>query len=685
MLEALLERPGEVVTRQELEQKIWPDGTFVDFDQSLNRAVNKLREALGDAAAIPRFIETLPRRGYRFIAPVGATPKTEPNRFPEPQAKAVQPQGRYVPSRVSIAWAGAGILVIMAATMTVSLLREKPAPIPVMRVTVGPPDNTSFLRTDGAIKSIAVSPDGRRLVFGVKSGRDNQLWVRPLDELTSQPVAGTENAAFPFWSPDSRSIGFATGGKLKKVDLAGGPVITLADAPRFGGGTWSRDGFILFAPYLNGPLQLVATAGGDSIVPTGKDKTKSEEDRLWPWFLPDRRHFLFATPRASGGGHFTIKSGSLDSRETKIVLEAESNAVFAAGYLLFLRESALMAQPFDAKHLTAMGAPIPIAENIGCLSTGKGAFSVSENGVLVYAARQQKQLTWFDRTGKPVSIVGDPGLFGRMHLSPDRKSVAVAVTTGNNTNIWIYDVVHGLGKRFPLDAGIEMIGVWSPDGRTILFDSDRKGHHDLYRRAADGTGGEELIYADYLEKGPSSWSPDGKTLLYNALNSKSGWDIWALPLTSAKPRESLQPYAFLQTAFNEQQGQFSPDGQWVLYQSDESGRGEIYLTRFPGPGGKRRVSPAGGGQPRWRRDGKEIFYISPEGRVTAVQVSRKRATLEIGESHTLFGSLIVDQGFVYDVSADGQRFLAEISAQQNALADNDLLFLVQNWAVGLKK
>jgi Tol biopolymer transport system component len=565
------------------------------------------------------------------------------------------------------------------------LLREKPSAIPVIRVTVGPPANTTFARSDGTIKSIAVSPDGRRVVFGVQSGRSNLLWVRSFDQLVAQPLAGTENAAFPFWSPDNHSIGFAVGGKLKKVDLAGGPVITLADAPNLRGGTWNRDGLILFAPKLGGGLQRLSAAEGNSRSETTPDSSRGEEERLWPWFLPDGRHFLFSIPAAASSGHFRLKVGSLDSLESKLVLEAESNAVFVGGYLLFLRDSTLIAQPFDVKRLMTTGAPLPVAENVGCVPTGKGAFSVSENGVLVYAARQQRQLTWFDREGKPGSTVGDPGSLGRMHLSPDRKSAAIAVTTGNNTNIWVYDVMHGPRARLPFDPGMQMIGVWSPDSRTIIFDSNRKGRHDLYRRSADGTGGEELLYADGLEKGPSSWSPDGKTLLYNALSPRTGWDIWALPLTSDKPGERPRPYVFLETPFNEQQGQFSPDGQWVLYQSDESGRSEIYVTRFPGPGEKRRISVAGGVQPRWRPDGKEVFYVSPDGRLNGMQVSSKGGTLEFAAVQTLFGSLIPDQGLAYDVSDDGKRFLVETAPQGDGLVANDVLILVQNWAAGVKK
>jgi Tol biopolymer transport system component len=583
-------------------------------------------------------------------------------------------------------WIAAGVLAILAATLAFIHLREKPAEMPMVRLTFGAPDKTVFSRDPrvlggGVIAPFAVSPDGRRVVFGATSADGkSQLWVRSLDALAAQPLAGTEGASNPFWSPDSRSIGFAADGKLKRIDVSGGTALTLADAPASQGGTWSRDGVVLFVPRSLTAVQRVPAAGGALSAAAKLDEANKEVGHRWPWFLPDGRHFLFAAVRTQNTDHATIHAGSLDSPERKVLLEADSSAVYAGGYLLFLRESTLMAQPFDPGRLTTTGDAVPIAENIV-------RFSVSESGVLGYATRgrNDQNLAWFDRSGRRLSTVADPGTLGRIHSSPDGKKAAVSINSGNNQDIWIYDLLRGLRTRFTFDAAVESEAVWSPDGRTIAFSSNRKGHEDLYRKASDGTGVEELLFADDLDKRPKSWSPDGKFLLYSAVSPKTQDDIWILPLTPERAGAPLKPYPFLQTAFWETREQFSPDGRWVVYQSNESGRNEIYVALFPSAGGKRQVSTGGGITPRWRRDGKEIIYISPDRKLVAVEVSMKGATLEFGEARLLFGPLEAVQivlGFFYDVSADGQRFLLVVPSEGDT---SGALTLVLNWTAGLRK
>jgi Tol biopolymer transport system component/DNA-binding winged helix-turn-helix (wHTH) protein len=684
VLQALLERPGEIVTREELRLRIWGNGTFVDFDHSLNRAVNKLREALGDGAGTPRFIETLPRRGYRFIGVVDGVPRPGPVPISVPPEAARPEWWVQASSRASFVLAAAVVAAIGLVVMAYSTLRETPAPIPMLRAAIAPPDKAAFVRVNGVVESLAISPDGRSVAFSAKSGRGVQLWVRSLDSLAARPLAGTEGAAYPFWSPDGRSIGFAAEGKLKTVEVGGGPALTLADAPNLRGGTWSRDGVILFAPHFSKALQRVSAAGGDSRPARTLKPSETEEGQSWPWFLPDGRHFLFST-QSLANERLTTRSGSLDSTETQAVLEADSNAIFAGGYLIFLRESTLMAQPFDLKRLKTTGNPTVVAEMASGFPPGKGPFSVSGNGVLVYAEGQQRQLTWFDRDGRRLSTVGDPGWLGRMHLSPDQRRLSAAVITNANTDIWVYHLPLGVRTRLTFHPKSDAIGVWMPDGRTVILGSNARGHFDLYRKAADGAGGEELLYADDFEKGPTSVSPDGRILLYSAMSATGGWDIWALPLALERPGAAPRPQPFLRTPYSEQQAQFSPDGRWVSYVSDESGRGEVYVARFPDTGGKRRVSVAGGSQPRWRKDGKEIFYIAPEGELTVVPVRLAGATTEIGVARVLFGPLLAAQGFSYDVSADGQRILAEVPSQDNLGGGKEVLTLVQNWTAGLKK
>ena len=484
-----------------------------------------------------------------------------------------------------------------------------------------------------------------------------------------------------------------------KVDAAGGRPLTLADSPGLRGGSWSPAGIIVFAPDSTGALLRVAAGGGAAVPATKLDASRGENSHRFPWFLPDGRHFLFGAGRANpgpvvaastgGGDPVAIRIGSLDSTDSKVLLEADSNAIYSQGYLLFLRETTLMAQPFDAKRLTLTGEAVPLAEQVQHMFTTRsslyGLFSASETGLLAYQTglgSGNLLLTWMDPSGKRLATAGDPTNLGRIQLSPDQKSAAVAVTEGNNTDIWIYDLAHNLRTRFTFDPAVEREAVWSPDGRSIVFSSNREGHFDLYRKASDGTGVEELLYSDGLDKYPTSWSPDGKFLLYWACcDPKNGFHSWVLPMTAG-----AKPFALLETPVNEWNPQVSPDGRWVAYQSTESGRGEIYVVPFSpqggATGGKRQVSTGGGVLCRWRRDGKALFYIAPGGKLMAAEVESKGGSFAAGQVKALFGPLRV-QGYYYDVSADGQRLLAVVPAEQTTPAEP--ITVVMNWAAGLKK
>jgi serine/threonine protein kinase len=578
----------------------------------------------------------------------------------------------------SAGWALAVVATLALGALAFIHFREAQPETPVLRTTILPPPKTSF---DFQLNHgpMAVSPDGRRLVFAATSSDGNsQLWVRPLDSLAAQPLFGTEGASFPFWSPDSRFVAFFAGGKLKKIDASGGPPHTLADVPNARGGSWSPEGVIVFAALNTGlPLQRVSAAGG---VPATTVDPKGGSARS-PWFLPDGRHFLY---EQSLGGRIVLRVASLDSADDRELGEASSNAVYSQGHLLFLRQNTLMAQPFDLKRLILTAEAVPVAEQVqSIVSPGTiGCFSVSATGLLVYQAGGAVgglRLTWFDRSGKPAGTLGDAAVFGNIEFSPDRRSLAARVVdqTGNS-DIWIYDVARGFGTRFTFDPAAESNPVWSPDGRSIIFSSSRKGQGDLYRKASNGAGAEELLYADSLVKRPTSWSRDGKFLLYYAADPKTGLDLLMLPLAG-----DPKPVPFAPAAFNEQNGQFSWDGRWVAYQSNESGNNEIYAAPFPGPGGKRQISKAGGSFPRWRRDGKEIFYIGGDQRLTAAEVAVKGDALEVGVVRSLFGPIYTSATFyLYDISADGQRILMAVPPAQGS---SEPLTLVQNWVSGLKK
>jgi serine/threonine protein kinase len=593
--------------------------------------------------------------------------------------------GVTVRPRASWAWiAAVAAPTLLLAALAFLHFREKPPEMPVARSTILPPEKTSFRFDVAPNGAPALSPDGRRMVFGGQSEDGvSRLWVRALDSMTAQPLSGTEGAtaSYPFWSPDSRSIGFSANGKLKKIDLSGGPAVTLADAPSFRGASWSPLGVILFAPTNTGTLQRIAAAGGTATPITTLDPARKENSHRWPWFLPDGRHFLYDSGIPTSNDA-TIYVGSLDSHETRIVAQANSNAIYASGYLLFLRDNTLMAQPFEAERLATMGEALPLAEQIAFNSSARGFFAVSSTGTLVFqsAVQAELELSWLDRTGKRLATVGEPGPLFRTSLSPDGKRATVSVydRAARNYDLWIYDLVRNLRSRFTFDPANEYEGVWSPDGSQIVFSSDRKGHRDLYRRLASGAGAEELLYADGLTKTPMSWSPDGKFMMYSVHDPKTEYDLLVLPLKGDR-----KPFPFLKTQFSEQSGQFSPDGRWIAYQSDESGRQEIYMAPFPSTGGKRQVSLAGGIFPRWRGDGKELFYVAPDGRLMAAEIGIKGAEVEIGAVRPLFvGPVLAGDGYKYDVSADGQRILAVVPIGQAA---PEPLTLVQNWPAALKK
>jgi eukaryotic-like serine/threonine-protein kinase len=583
-------------------------------------------------------------------------------------------------------WIASGVLALLLAGLASIHYREKPPKAPLARFSILPPEKGAF-NTLGYLSPPAISPDGQRVVFSA-SGSDGmtRLWVRSLDAINPRPLAGTEDGVYPFWSPDGKSIGFFADQKLKRIEAAGGPALALADALGPGGGTWNRDGVIVFAP-LHEPLMRVSASGG---VFTPITKPNPAQDML-PWFLPDGKHFLFAVYAVERPGKAVIRVGSLESPDVRTILEADSNAIYAAdpqastsenGYLLFARGDALMVQPFDAKRIVPSGEATAVTEVMGKDSlAGQGAFSVSANGTLIYVngVIPLQQLTWTDRSGRHAGTLGAPGQFMSFHTSPDAKAVAVDITDPTNPDIWIYDAKRGLRTRFTFDPATDEGAVWSPNGRTIVFSSNRKGHFDLYRKASNGAGSEELLYADGLNKYATSWSPDGKFLLYyGGARTGTGTNIWVLPAPLGKPG-AAKPYPFLEGSFNEGDAKFSPDGKWIAYDSDETGRFETYVTAFPGPGGKRQISTGGGGEPFWGRGGKEILYGTPDNRIMAVEVTPKGSALEVGEAHALFAP---GTDSYYDISPDGQRFLFAIHPERSV---PESLTLVQNWITGLKK
>jgi serine/threonine protein kinase/Tol biopolymer transport system component len=552
---------------------------------------------------------------------------------------------------------------------------------------------------------LALSPDGTRLAFSA-FGPDGlaRLYVRSLNSLTAQPLVGTEGAVAPFWSPNGRFIAYfaganpnkatgATNGSVKKISVDGGPAVTLCDFPATAtGASWSRDDIILFTTG-NGPgggsVRRVSGMGGNSEVVLTPDLGNGEAEYWWPFFLPDGRHFTYFAlgPELEPIG---IYVASLASSERKLLVRGGSNAKYANGYLAFVREQTLMAQQFDVERLELVGNPVPVAEEVavGGGAGATGAFTVSETGVLAYVTGigSQTRLTWLNAVGEPLGPVGGEAQYDDLELSPDgsRASVSLPDPTQRTRDIWLVDLAKGTRTRFTFDAADERASVWSPEGTRLVFNSRRSRAFDLYQKASNGIGGEELLLADEADKIPLSWSLDGQFLLYMRNSAGSSWDLWVLPLS----REG-RPFPFAQTRFAEGPGEFSPDGRWITYASNESGEFELYVAPFPGTGGKVPVTLSHFTfqfllRPRWR--GEQIFYPGGPG-ITAASVRPKGDVMEVVDARgvLLRSTFTIPRRLrnFYDVSRDGKRILFNSVVEQPGLPSP--ITLVVNWTADLER
>jgi serine/threonine protein kinase len=569
---------------------------------------------------------------------------------------------------------------IGAGTMWMVASRTVPAP-PEVRFELATPLSADTV-------SLAISPDGQQIVFVATSNGRRQIWLRSLNSTSSRPMAGTDGGIYPFWSPDSRSIGFFNDGKLKLIDIDGGLVRELASAPNPLGGAWNNDGTILFAPNYSGPIFRISSAGGDAAAVTRVEGQQSSH--RFPLFLPDGRHFLYYVP---GGTNSNVRTdargvyvGQLDAAATRRLLDADAEAAYASpGYLLFARQGKLIAQKFDPSKLELSGNPFPIADQLlalGGSSTSVG-LSASAAGPIVYRGDQagglKRQYVWFDRSGKETGKVGAPDDANPtgQSLSPDGRRIAELRTLNGNTDIWTLDLARGALSRFTFDPAIEVDPVWSHDGRNILFSSNRKGVFDIYQKSATGAGSEDLVLATPQNKGVSDTSFDGRFVLYRSPAKETGFDIWAVPMDGER-----KPVPVVQTNSEERDGQFSPDGKWIAYQSNESERVEIWVQSFPGPGAKLQVSTNGGAQVRWRPDGKELFYIALDGQLMSVPIRFTNSqTVEAETPVALFathigGAVQATTPQFYSVSPDGKQFLMNTIVTE---AGNSPITVILNW------
>ena len=656
LLQVLVIHADRVLEKDELMKRIWPD-SFVGED-SLTQNVAVLRKVLGDASDSPKYIATIHKHGYRFVAAVRelhapelldrpAAPASHPALSPA-LAETLRP--RAAPRWTMLKWAGAvaaGIALLVGG-MSIGVLRSRdPGPSP-MRFVVAAPENTTLASAGYP------APDGRHVAFIADRGGRTLLWIRSLESVDAHPLLGTDGVTSPFWSPDGRAVGFFAGGKLKMVNLAGGPPQTLAvmsTSTNPPGGTWNGEGVVLYAEGRSG-LKSVSASGGSAASVTTLDAAAQETEHQWPQFLPGGRRFLYgirsANPERNG-----IYVGSLDSNEkVRVLASPTSRATYAAGHLVFAQDRSLAARAFDPKTLKVGATLQTIAGDIAA-----AGFAPPNDSLLTYLpGNGQGRAVWFDRVGARVDSLETPSEVFAVALSPDERQLAASDALSPTAGIWLFDLRRRVRGRL---TTIGSSPVWSRDGTRVVFSSSQaSGVLELYQKASFGNEREELLLKSGHSTWPHDWSPDGRFIVYTSASQKSKMDLWLLSTSDRKP------IPYLQTAFNELHGQVSPDGRWLAYTSDESGTWEIYVQSFPNPGHRRTISTDGGAQPRWRRDGKELFYIAPDRRMMTVKIQQKldaQGVLDVGEPEPLFQTHargpLVSSWIEYAVTANGQRFL----------------------------
>ena len=690
VLAALAARPGRLITKDELLKEVWPD-SFVE-ESNLAYHVFALRKVLGDTADGESYVETVPKRGYRFTASVtavngdaSAEAPQSPDE-PEPQVQIAEKAPWRVPrffGRPAALWFIGGACF---ATLVLMLLYQRQSP--AARVPIRVEVSTGVRLTETS--AFALSPDGRQLVFA-GSGADGvvRLWVRSLDASEARPLPGTEvalGALVPpmFWSPDSRFVAFDASGQLKKVDVTGGSPQTVCAVPAVIGGSWSQDGVIVVGSPQGGISRCPASGGQASIV-TKPDASRQESAHLLPWFLPDGRRFLYLSVSRTAPENSALYVHTVDAPPGTVSPTRLMAAGFGAayvpdgareqGHLLFMRDGALFAQAFDPVRLQITGEAARIAEPVGSFLDG-GFFSASRTGALAFRAPDETlRLTWLNRLGNVLERVGQPGKYSGLALAPEQTRAVVvqrATRSTADSDLWLVDLPSGRSSRLTFDARLEEQPVWSDDGRRIYF-TGSGAIGSLFEQPINGEQEARLLLESPQHKMPTSVSRDGRFLLFTSENGSTRGDVWVLPLTGERT-----PYPLIRRAFDQEQAQFSPDGRWVAYVSNESGRQEVLLRRFepaahdPESAGESvTVSKSGGTAPRWRADGKELFFITPEDAVVSVSVSA-RSGLEVGSPTTLFNApgIAADWG----VSADGGRFLVMTPERSGASTSLSLIF-----------
>jgi len=591
-------------------------------------------------------------------------------------------------SRERIVWAVVTLCSLVVAAFAMAHLARQESQ-PVVQTNISAASNLKFNFAGDIAGPPAISPDGTHIVFSATNQGKSQLYLRTVSDRSIRPLFGTDDGRFPFWSPDGRSVGFFAGGKLKRLDISGGIPVVICDGVNGRGGSWGSRGMIVFAPTFNSTLLQVPAAGGTPAEVLKLDAPQYSTYR-WPWFLPDGKHFLYfaanhSTPNnPNTGGVFFAAT---DGKENRLLFRSASNAIYASGYLLYVIGSALRAQPFDPDSGQIKGPSILLAE--GVQNDGevwRGIVTASENGFLLYQPAMENtalKLAWFDRSGKQIEEIGEHDDYYQVRLSPDEKKLALAIGQVKHV-VWIYDLTRGTKSRFTFDAQDHSNPVWSPDGSQLAYGVGQNGVQDavVFSKLSNGSGEPRQILGsapgEPTQQSPSDWSPDGRWMIYTRGTlgaGPQGTDLWVFPLDG-----SQKPFSYVAGPGDQQEAQFSPDGHFVAYVSNEDGNPEIYVAAFPWTGAKWQVSTNESTGPLWSHDGQELFFATGD-QIMSSRVNKAGSGLEMSQPRPLFRlNLVGENPFRYAVTRDGKRFVAIVSGQ-----DSSSLVLVQNWTMELKK
>jgi DNA-binding winged helix-turn-helix (wHTH) protein/Tol biopolymer transport system component len=658
ILLVLVARAGQVVEKDDVLKEVWP-GTFIE-EATLAQNVSILRKALGETSDNPRYIATSPRRGYRFIETV-TVDDSQAVEFADVRPAIAAATRRPRGTLLGIAL----VAVVLLSIVTALWLRPEVAASPLTRAvfSIDAPESTEFSASGGLL---AVSPNGRYIAF-VATDADgvHGLWVRAVDSLQEQQLPGTEGAAQPFWSPDSRFVAFFSDGKLRRIGLAGEPIQIVCDVP--GGtplaGTWNSRNDILFPTVRQGIYRVTALGG----VPTALAMASLSDTEVasWPQFLPDGDRFLY-TVRSARADRAGVFVGSLAGAERTRVLPAISSALYTSGYLLYVDRGILWAQPFDTKRLRLSGEPVQIAEDVAFnVGTGRGTFSASQNGLLAYRAVTESQLTWFDRAGHRLEAIGQVGRYLQFSVAPDDSKVAAArldPVTGTS-QIWV--LTGNDAKRLTFSQSFNRYPLWSRDGTRVLFASNRDERWAIYEADVAGARPEQRVLAQTTSSGPQDWTPDGR-LLIQRWDRSTNADFWLIG-----PAPSSAPIRLESLDAAEESGQISPDGRWLAFVADE-----VYVRPLESIDRRWQISSSGGNEPRWRNDGKELFYLSSDLSLMSAEI-RAELAFHAQPARALFQTRAIRPtgltGQAYDVTSDGQRFLIKVAAA------NTPITVVLNW------